>query len=346
MPQQRVRELSNMEIDEISLVDRPANQYASVLIAKRDDSEEDVVPEVYDADGNVIEDIDALEVGTVVYNADNEAFQVALDDEESEVEVDLTDDAEDEGDESDEDSEVVDEGELVGKGLMQSAGTAAKLFGRGVSTGSKGSGVSAARNAGAFVGRNKKAIGIGAGAATATGVGGAVAGHQFGKSASFADEIRESLSKALGDAERDEIISKALEQVEDLSKGLAEAQEIAKSERDLRLSREYVEVAKSYNVPVDPDELGPVLMRMAEVLPDEDLAVVHKALTAAGEALYAEVGFIGGGDNLDPMSQVEAIIESDITKSEGGISKAAAVADFFATNPAAYDEYLASRRGF
>ncbi len=337
----KVKELSDMEIDEISLVDRPANQYASVLIAKRDDTEEVTVPEIYDENGEVIADFDALEAGQVVYDADNNAYEVEFNDEDDE-------DGEPEGDESEDADEDAEDLVEVGKGMVGSAMTAGKLFGRGFSTKSAGSGVSTARKAGAAIGNNKKAIGIGAGATTAGVAGGVMGQKQFGKAESFADEIRESLSKALGDAERDEVISKAMERVETLSKSLEVAEEIAKSERDLRLTREYVEVAKSYNVPVEPTELGPVLMRMAEVLPDEDLAVIHKALSAAGELILDEIGYLGGGDNADVMQQVEAVIDGSIQKNAEGanISKAEAMADFFAQNPAAYDEYLADKRGF
>lgn len=57
----RVNKLSQMKIDEVSLVDRDANGYADMLIAKRDDSEEQMPNDeltfseedlVYDDDGN------------------------------------------------------------------------------------------------------------------------------------------------------------------------------------------------------------------------------------------------------------------------------------------------------
>lgn len=58
----RVNKLSQMKIDEVSLVDRDANGYADMLIAKRDDSEEQMPPDdeltfseedlVYDEEGN------------------------------------------------------------------------------------------------------------------------------------------------------------------------------------------------------------------------------------------------------------------------------------------------------
>ena len=63
----RVKELRDMEIDEISLVDRPANQHAKVVIAKRA-TEEDIVPEeIYNEDGELL-DAELLEEGDVVFD--------------------------------------------------------------------------------------------------------------------------------------------------------------------------------------------------------------------------------------------------------------------------------------
>jgi hypothetical protein len=254
MAPRRIKELTDIEIDEISLVDIPANQHARVAIAKRA-SEEDIVPEIYNENGEIL-DADLLEPGDTVFDAEGNAFEVVLEDvEEFVAESDM-------------------EPELVGK--------------------------------------------------------------------NFADEIRTELSKAFSDVERDEVISKALGQVEVMSKRLEQAEAIAKSERDLRLLGEYAEVAKSYNIPVDPATLAPVLMRMSEALSYEDCTVIHKALTSAGSALFDEVGFIGGGDNNDVMSQVSAFLEQGVSKSES-VSKADAVEEFFRSNPDAYDMYRAEQ---
>jgi len=124
-----VKELTNIEIDEISLVDRPANQHARVQIAKRA-TEEDIVPEVeiYNEEGEVL-DAELLEPGDTVFDEDGNAYEVVLED------------ADDYADEY--------EDAPVGK--------------------------------------------------------------------SFADDVRESLSKAFTDIERDEVIAKAMEQVSVLS---------------------------------------------------------------------------------------------------------------------------------
>jgi len=158
-----------------------------------------------------------------------------------------------------------------------------------------------------------------------------------------ADVFRTELSKAVTDIERDEVVSKAFGRITSLEQQLQEATEIAKAEQNIRLTREYVEVAKGYNIPTSPETLGPVLMRMAETMSDADCSVIHKALSGAGSALFKEVGYVGGADNADVMSQVDAAIDAAISKSGATISKAEATAEFFELNPEAYDEYLADK---
>lgn len=256
----RTKLLTDIEIDEVSLVDKPANQFAKVAIAKRA-NEEETVPDIFNQDGDAL-DLDQIEFGDVVFDGEGNAFEVVPDGEDELVA----------------EQEEAEEFEPVGKSL--------------------------------------------------------------------ADEIREDLSKAAGDYERDEIISKAMAQVDELRSALNNAETIAKSERDLRLTSEYVEVAKGYNIPVDPNEMGPVLLRMAETMSDHDCAIIHKALTASGAALFDEIGYVGGGESADPLSMVDDYLDGEIRKSGADISKAEAMSDFFAFNPSAYDEYLASRRGF
>ena len=102
--------------------------------------------------------------------------------------------------------------------------------------------------------------------------------------------------------------------------------------------------AAEYNVPIDPVELGPVLMRMAETMSYDDCAVIHKALSAAGEALFEELGYDGMSTHNDVIDEVDAYASEFVAKSDSGVSKFAVQADIFATNPALYDEYLATRR--
>lgn len=164
----------------------------------------------------------------------------------------------------------------------------------------------------------------------------------------FAAEVRELLSKAATDSDRDDIISKALERIETSEQATVQAFNIAKAERTLRLEREYISKAAEYNVPIEPDLLGPVLMRAAEALSYEDCAVIHKALTAAGELIYEEAGYVGQGDNDDdPMARVEAYVEQGISKAAGGeaISKAQGMADYFTAHPEEYAAYKSAMAG-
>lgn len=247
--------LSDIEIDEISLVDRPANQHAKVALAKRA-TEEDNVPEYYDEKGEVV-DIDELEVGSVVYDADGNGYLMEAEE------------------------ETVNELEPVGKSL--------------------------------------------------------------------AEQVREDLSKAFSDVERDEVISKAMGEIAKAEQRAAEAEAIAKSERDLRLTREYIAKAATYGVPgVTPEELGPVMLRAAESLSHEDCTVLHKAFSSAGDA-FAELGVRGGGSNSDAFGVIEALTETDSELSKAlsvnGADRHDAIAKAFENDPAAYDRYLAERRG-
>jgi hypothetical protein len=254
----RVSRLTDMEIDEISLVDRPAAPGAKVVIAKRA-TQEVHVPEIYDKQGNPV-DPDLLKLGDQVFDANGQAFEVV----------------EDNDDEYEDAADLEQELELVGK--------------------------------------------------------------------NFADELRTELSKALTDVERDEIVSKAFGRVSELEAELKDTRLIAKSEQTIRLEREYVEVAKGYNIPANPSELGPVLMRMAESMSDSDCRVIHKALTTAGSTIFDEVGLIGGGDNADPMAQVDAAIDASIAKSGANISKAEATEAYFLAHPEAYDAFLLEQK--
>lgn len=248
--------VSDMEIDEISLVDRPANQHALVTIAKRRVTEEDEVPEsndFYDIDGNVV-DQEELSLGDHVFDAEGVEYVVSEDDQ-------------------------VEDPELAG---------VSKAF-------------------------------------------------EGAPADSLSASILEELSKAVTESDKNAVLSKALGQVADLSKRLEDAEKLAKSERDLRLEREYISKAAEYNVPIAAAELGPVLMRCAESLSYEDCAVIHKALTAAGEMLFQEAGFSGEATNSDPMRELEA----NLSKSANG-DMASAMNDFFEANPGAYDAFIQS----
>lgn len=78
----RVRKLRDMEIDEISLVDRAANQHASILFSKAMD-QEDAMPsdeyvELFDSNGRSVT-LDDMDVGSVVFDNSGNEYVVAED---------------------------------------------------------------------------------------------------------------------------------------------------------------------------------------------------------------------------------------------------------------------------
>ena len=255
------KKISNLVIDEISLVDKGANQHAVVTIAKNADGEnKENEMEIFDEQGNPL-DVAELSEGDVVYDAEGNAYAMEYEDEEQEAE----------------------EPEL------------------------------------ATVGKSS------------------VFGVREDRS-DFASSVREELSKALTDADREEVITKALGRVDEMAQEMEIAKSVAEQERQMRIQREYTEIAKSYNLPFEDEELGGVLMRCAERLPVEDCEVIHKAFEAAGAAIFEEYGAIGGGGQTDIYDEVEAAIEQQVSKS--GVTREEAISDFFLHNPDAYDEYL------
>jgi hypothetical protein len=258
-----VKNVTDMEIDEISLVDRAANQHALVTIAKRADAEEENMPEfdLYNEEGELISEDAELNEGDIVYDHDGQPYRLELDD--GEVEED-------------------DERELepVGKSAF----------------------------------------------------------FEPQVRSSYAQEVMEQLSKAYSDEDRDAVLAKAFGEMDGLRDQLVRNEQIAKSERDLRLTREYISKAEEYNLPVAPEQLGPVLYRMAETMSYDDCAVIAKCLEAAGEVIFEEMGYVGGGDNFDVMDRVNAFATEEIGKADS-----ATVTDVFDANPDAYDEYLAQR---
>jgi hypothetical protein len=263
----KAKELRDLVIDEISLVDKGANQHATVTIAKRHGEEENTMEEYFDQDGNMV-DITSLAEGDVVFDSDGDAYQFSADvDEAVQEELEL---------------------EPVGK---------SSVFAR----------------------------------------------QQPAVAAGLADRVRVELSKALTEADRDEVIAKALGAIDEIAKSAEIAREAAAAERDLRITREYVEVAKGYALPVSPEELGPVLKRLGETLTVPEQKIIAKCLDAASSAIFQEIGKRGGGDNSDVLTQVDELVNSQVSK--GASSREEAYTSVFESNPQAYDEYLAERQG-
>lgn len=252
--------LRDIEIDEVSVVDKGAASDALIAIAKRA-TQEVTMPSYTYEDGTPVTEDTVLNEGDIVFDETGNAFQFTMEDDEPEGA---------EGAEA-----VAPELEAVGKAAFPS----------------------------------------------------------------FSDEIREEISKAFSGAGQGtdavkELFSKAATEIDTLRKGLSEAQEIAKAERDARLTDAYISKAASYNLPGDAAELGPVLYRMAEKMSFEDCSVINKCLTAAGATIFQEIGAVGGGDNDDILTQVSK------AAADGGVDASAVFDD----NPDAYATYVAEQR--
>ena len=370
--------LSDLLIDEVSLVRKGANQHAHVAIAKAYDGDSGgtVEEDYFDLEGNPV-DVNELEFGDIVLDSEGNALQY------SEVDDEMSED---------------DDLELVGKsvgGVARLAAGDARTLARSVPmrakrayarAGAPGMGAAMAarkapkqaKQAAAFATYSKPAVGlsngagavrrapgnvanaarngagsaqnavagfarspigqrsIGAAALGGAGFGGGYAGSRVGKS--FEDEVRVELSKALTDDDRDAVISKALGYMEELEAQVSKAQEIAEEEREARLDAEFLDIAKSYTLPVDDEDLADALRACAEYLEDDQIAVIRKCLEVASDVFESEVGAYGGADNGDVMNRVDAQVER-FAKS-GDFTRESLVTKAFENDGDAYDQYL------
>jgi hypothetical protein len=257
----RVNKLSQMKIDEVSLVDQDANGFADMLIAKRDDSEE----QMSQPQGELTFSDDDL-----VYDDEGRAYlPVQL------AETDADEDEDDAEPYSAEDDEADDEDQAE----------------------------------------------------------------------ETANAVLQGLSKALGDSDRDQVVAQAYGEINKAQRRAARAESVAKAERDLRLTREYITKAEAYSLPVPANVLGPVLKRCSESLSREDCNILAQCFDSASEASYdpySEIGKSGGGSNTDILTEVDARAEELFVKgveAGSGFTREQAVAKVFDINPQAYDEY-------
>lgn len=174
--------------------------------------------------------------------------------------------------------------------------------------------------------------------------------NPFGKSdesltndeASFLQE----LAKNLEDEEHREAIAKAQELVTQANERAERAESIAKAERDHRLNEEYVSKARAFvNLPVSAMEFGPVLKRLHESMDDSDIEMIEKALSAANETIAAggffdEIGKGFSGGQFEPISKIDDQARALVEKSDGSLSMESARTQVIEQNPALYDEYL------
>lgn len=341
MTMRTVNRLTGLEIDEVSLVDRPANQHGLVAITKRDTTGDPMDPDLFDEQGNPYDPED-LQAGMVVFDADGER-RVLLDQETADaleaegVDLENTEEIEsvlaELGGIPDDASEL-EERELasVGKagGWITGGGSTAYQAGRKLKT----------KTLGATQGKGRH---------FATGRVGKSAPRLLGQQRSMGNALLADLSKAYTDSERDRVVTDAFDQVthavskaeqranraERIAKQLVEREELAT----------YTEIAKSYDLPVDPDDLGPILRTIAKSgLNAEQLDLVDRVFQAAGEAIFVEKGFSGRNE-----SSIMEVIGGEalelVGKSAGDVTPEQAAVALMSAQAGLYEDYLYEQRG-
>lgn len=311
----RVRKLTDIEIDEVSVVDRPANQHGLIAFSKSVQGdgfeyEEGTMPPdadvIYDVEGDEV-DPGLLEHGDVVYDATGNEY----------VFVEEEDDEE------------------VGKAMPSWAGVKEAVSGGWRSPALAAGSTDRLTRGAAHVSRNRKKYGYGAGGVGAAGL----AGGGYAMSKSAGDTVLEALSKAVTDEDRDAIIAKAMDDVEVYKAMAQENAEALAYEQDIRLTEAYISKASEYNLPVSPQVFGPILKSIAESLSDEQLDVLDAIFEAIGDALYEEVGYVGDTDNGSVVDMVDAYADELVGKSD--MSHAEAAVAMYSAHPEAYEAYLA-----
>lgn len=339
-----VKRLSSLEIDEVSLVDRPANQHGLVTITKRD---EGAGMAVYDEHGNEIDE-SQLESGDIVFSEDGEPIQL-FSDEDLQALLESGQITED---------DLADDRELVGVGKADAAAvtggartifqagrkTATRELGdlkRGYKAGTQVNGhIEGGRSLrfGNHLGRNRGKYGVAAAAGTEENVRG-----RFRKSEpSLGEQVLSDLSKALTDSDRDQVISKAMDRI---SKAEREAQAAVAKAQQLEDAAEfasYVEIAKSFELPVETDELAGILQSVSQVLDEDQLDTLERILNTAAAAIDFEERGSAGSSPL--MAYVGEGARELVGKSAGELTEEQATTALFAANDDAYLAYLSENQ--
>lgn len=157
-------------------------------------------------------------------------------------------------------------------------------------------------------------------------------------------EFLAELAKSLHDEDQREQIAKAERLVKQANERAEAAETIAKAERDHRLNQEFVSKARSYtNLPISAEEFGPVLKRLHDVMDEADVAMIEKALLAGNEATANFFGEVGKrGDNAVLTDRLDTVAKSLVEKNDG-MSMEQARAKALESDPSLYDEYLNDR---
>lgn len=153
--------------------------------------------------------------------------------------------------------------------------------------------------------------------------------------------------------EEEDVLEKADPRVKklftDLQNQAAEAEQIAKSERDARVTREFVSKAAEFkSIPATAEDFGPVLKSMAEKLSTDEFNLVTTVLKSADEQLRQSGVFKTVGKDVStemtPLGKLEGIAKS-LQEQDKDMTPEQAFAKALAMNEDAYAEYLNDHQG-
>lgn len=336
-----VKKLFDLEIDEVSVVDRAANQHSLIAFSKSVEGDtplEGSMPDlaVFEETGEAV-DLDTLEHGDIVYDENGNEL------------VFIEDGAEDDGDEGDEVGKANwSPTRLRRKAAVGIERAKRSARARGQQMAERGQyptpfGIEgAARRGGGralvWGANNPGKVALAGGGALAA--GGGLGAYEATKK-SLGDSVLEELSKAVTERDREEIIVKMADEVESARQEAAEAIAFAKAEQDVRIEQEFVAKAATYNLPVAAEVLGPILKSMAEVLDEDQLDIIDELFNAVGDALYNEIGYVGESSNSSVLDAVDAYANELVGKSD--LTHEQAMVAMLEANPSAYDAYISEK---
>ena len=362
-----VKRLSKLDIDEISLVDKPANQHGLVAIAKRDEESTMSAQPLFDVEGYEV-DPSALDPGQYVYDeAGNEYVNVVddVDDDDDDQVSEFVDEYDDEDDEVGKaygplpkNAYVQRAGRAVRGADYKQVGVEARRLGReGAERGRRAG--RKARNLSTAAGMQYRALpeggrtGLRYGSTAATG---AAAGYEGGRrrrggvEKSYGESVLEQLSKAYSDDDRDSVVSKAIDDLAYENQRLvSKAEQVEQQMAEMREQQEYgefVELAKSYGyAPGEVEEVADLMYDVALNSP-EQLPMLDRILTSQSniaKSMLVEQGTYGNYES-DALAQVYSMADQAVSKTDGQITTEQAITELFSANPGLYDEYESDNR--
>jgi hypothetical protein len=153
--------------------------------------------------------------------------------------------------------------------------------------------------------------------------------------------------------EREEVLKSADPKLVAIVKGLedraAAAEAIAKSERDHRMTQEFVSKASALShLPVKAEEFGAVLKNAAEVLTEEEFGAIWQVLSATNAQLsksgiFTEVGKSSAFDNSGPMSVIEKAATA-LRSANPALTREQSIARAVEADSNLYKQYISERK--